>query len=188
MAGAFLLACNFTDARLLGLNSLRFSRLRIDRGWAYPYSPSLKRPCHGTSGLVRGNRRKAVFAFKGCFPKDICHVFDLGQRIYIAYFGSAGKNRKSPSASRFSATKPQVAEAQNRGLVGRSRFYPALPESPNGSMQQIPEPLNAIAFSRKRIAGRRTAAIRCDWPVIPADIVLVLFSCYSSFTAEVKLW
>lgn len=65
MAGAFLLACNFTDARLLGLNSLRFSRLRIDRGWAYPYSPSLKRPCHGTSGLVRGNRRKAVFAFKG---------------------------------------------------------------------------------------------------------------------------
>lgn len=97
MAGAFLLACNFTDARLLGLNSLRFSRLRIDRGWAYPYSPSLKRPCHGTFGLVRGNRRKAVFAFRGCFPKDICHVFDLGQRIYIAYFGSAGKigNRRA---------------------------------------------------------------------------------------------
>lgn len=23
------------------------------------------RPCDGTSGLVRGNRRKAVFAFKG---------------------------------------------------------------------------------------------------------------------------
>lgn len=25
----------------------------------------MMRPCDGTSGLVRGNRRKAVFAFKG---------------------------------------------------------------------------------------------------------------------------
>lgn len=65
IAGVFLLACNFTDAWLLGLNSLRNFRYRIDRGWAFPYSPSLMRPCDGTSGLVRGNRRKAVFAFKG---------------------------------------------------------------------------------------------------------------------------
>ena len=61
------------------------------------YSLSLMRPCDGTSGLVRGNRRKAVFAFRGCFPKDIFHVFALGQRIYIAYFGSEGKigNRRA---------------------------------------------------------------------------------------------
>lgn len=26
---------------------------------------AVMRPCDGTSGLVRGNRRKAVFAFKG---------------------------------------------------------------------------------------------------------------------------
>ena len=64
VAGVFLLACNFTDAWLLGLNSLRFSRFRIDRGWASLYSLSLMRLCDGTSGLVRGNRRKAVFAFK----------------------------------------------------------------------------------------------------------------------------
>lgn len=31
-------------------------------------------------------------------------------------------------------------------------------------------------------------SFRCDWPAIPADIVLVLLSCYSGFTAEVKLW
>lgn len=48
----------------------------------------------------------------------------------VAFSGSAGKNRKPPSTTRFLATKPQVAEAQNRGLVGQSRFYPALLESP----------------------------------------------------------
>ena len=35
-AGVFLLACNFTDALLLDLNSLRFSRLRIDRDRTFP--------------------------------------------------------------------------------------------------------------------------------------------------------
>ena len=71
IAGVFLLACNFTDAWLLGLNSLRNFRYRIDRGWAFPYSPLLMRPCDGTSGLVRGNRRKAVFAFKGAVSQRL---------------------------------------------------------------------------------------------------------------------
>ena len=49
------------------------------------------RPCDGTSGLARGNRRKAVFAFKGLFfIADLSH-FRSDQLIYIAYFGSAGK-------------------------------------------------------------------------------------------------
>ena len=34
IAGVFPLACNFTDAGLFGLNSLRVSRLRIDWNWA----------------------------------------------------------------------------------------------------------------------------------------------------------
>lgn len=63
IVGVFLLACNFTDAWFLGLNSLRLFLLRVDRGRAFPNSPSLMRPCDGTSGLVRGSRRKAVFAF-----------------------------------------------------------------------------------------------------------------------------
>ena len=91
VAGVFLLTCNFTHTRLLGLNSLRFSRLRIDRGWASPYSSSQKRPCDGTSGLVRGNRRKAGFAFKGLFSKDICHVFAIGQRNFYRVFRKCGK-------------------------------------------------------------------------------------------------
>ena len=36
IAGIFLLACNFTDPGLLGLNSQRFSRLRIDRDCTFP--------------------------------------------------------------------------------------------------------------------------------------------------------
>ena len=37
------------------------------------------RPCDGTSGLVRGNRRKAVFAFKG--SKWISHLNLLMSRL-----------------------------------------------------------------------------------------------------------
>lgn len=44
------------------------------------------RPSDGTSGLVRGNRRKAVFAFKGLFPRGICHVFALGQWVFLSLF------------------------------------------------------------------------------------------------------
>lgn len=75
--------------------------------------------------------------------------------------GSAGKNRKPLSTTRFLATKPQVAEVQNRGLVGRSRFYPALPESQHGSMRQILGLSSTPAFSRKETAGRSVAAFRC---------------------------
>ena len=35
------------------------------------------RPCDGTSGLVRGNRRKAVFAFKGLFSGRIFVAFPV---------------------------------------------------------------------------------------------------------------
>lgn len=53
------------------------------------------------------------------------------------------------------------AGAQNRGLVGGSRIFPALPESPNGSMRQIPEPPSTQPFSNKETAGRSVAAFRC---------------------------
>ena len=118
IAGVFLLACNFTDAWLLGLNSLRFSRKRIDRGWAILYSSSLMRPCDGTSGLVCGNRRKVVFAFRGCFSKDICHVFAIGQRNFYRVFRKCGENWKPPSITRFSATKPQVEALRESSLLG----------------------------------------------------------------------
>lgn len=186
IAGVYLLACNSTDAWLPGLNSLRFSRLRIDRGWAFPYSPSLMRPCDGTSGLVRKNRRKAVFAFKGLFPKGICHVFALGQWVFIAVFGSTG-NRKPPSATRFLPTEPQGTSA--RLLSGRqiSVFHRTSGSVCFRHAASFGTP-ERNGFSHTRTAGRCTVSFRCDWPPFPADIVLVLLSCYSSFTAGVKLW
>ncbi len=68
IAGVFLPACNFTDALLLSLNSLRFVGKGLTGTGLFLTVPTVMRPCDGTSGLVRGNRLKAVFAFKGCFP------------------------------------------------------------------------------------------------------------------------
>ncbi len=69
------------------------------------------RPCDGTSGLVRGNRRKAVFAFIGLFSEGLLSPFRFGTvGFFIVIFGSAGKNRKPPSTTVFFATKLQVAE------------------------------------------------------------------------------
>lgn len=66
---------------------------------------------------------------RGCYSSGICRVFRVRALGVAVFSGSAGKNRKPPSTTRFLATKPQVAEAQNRDLVGRFRFFPALPES-----------------------------------------------------------
>lgn len=46
------------------------------------------RPCDGTSGLVRENRRKAVFAFKGCFGKDFVALSCLERSVFIVAFES----------------------------------------------------------------------------------------------------
>lgn len=56
---------------------------------------TVMRPRDGTSGLVRGNRRKAVFAFKGLFSNDICHVFAIGQRNLYRVFRKCGKKSET---------------------------------------------------------------------------------------------
>ena len=63
IAGVFLLACNFTDALLFSLNSLGLLGKGMTGIGFFLKVQTVKRPCDGTSGLVRGNRRKAVFAF-----------------------------------------------------------------------------------------------------------------------------
>ena len=100
-----------------------------------------------------------VFATTGCCRG--CCDLRFYSRCRAAFSGSAGKNRKPLSTTRFSATKPQVAEAQSWGLVGRSRFYPALPESLRGSMRQISELPSTPPFSRRETAGKGVAASRC---------------------------
>lgn len=98
------------------------------------------RPCDDTFGLVRGNRRKAVFAFKGLFLKGARRVFASGQWVL-----------------------PRISEVR-----GQSKLAEHTP-----------------IFANKT-AGRGLAALLCARYAFPVHIVLILFSCYSSFTAEVK--
>lgn len=89
IAGVFLPACNFTDALLLSLISLRFVGKGLTRTGLFLTVPPVMRPCDGTSGLVRGNRRKAVFAYKGCFQglfsRGICCVSASDTRCYLSF-------------------------------------------------------------------------------------------------------
>lgn len=111
IAGVFLLACTFTDVLLFSLNSLWFAGKGLTGVGLFLADPIVMGPCDGTSGLVRGNRRKAVFAFKRLLSQWNLLRFPLQGARCCCVFRKCGKNRKSPSATRFSATKPQVAEA-----------------------------------------------------------------------------
>lgn len=124
MAGVFLLACNFTDAWLLGLNSLRFSRFRVDRGWASLYSLSLMRPCDGTSGLVRGNRRKAVFAFKRLFSQRNLSRFPLqsARRCYV--FRKCGEKSETSEHNQIFGNKTAGRVSVKPGSVRPISVYP----------------------------------------------------------------
>ena len=51
------------------------------------------RPCDDTFGLVRGNRRKAVFAFKGLFTEGICPYSLLGSGLLSRISEVRGKSK-----------------------------------------------------------------------------------------------
>lgn len=86
----------------------------------------------------------------GCFSRGIRSGFRVRALGVAAFSGSAGKNRKPPSTTRFLATKPQVVEVLNKGLVSRSRIFTALPESLHGSMPQIPNQRAYRPFRAKK--------------------------------------
>ncbi len=150
-----------------------FSRLRIDRGWAFPYSSSLMRPCDSMSGLVRGNRRKAVFAFKGLFPKGICCVFALGQWVFIAVFGSTGKSETSERNPIFT-NKSAGHKCKTAVWSTRSQFFTALPEAFFSGMRQVLEPLSATVF---RLQEPQVDALRHSGAIGPL-FLLILFLSY----------
>ena len=90
IACVFLLACNFTDARLLSLNSLRFVGKGLTVTGLFLTVPTVMRPCDGASGLVRGNRLKAVSAFKGCFPAAFVAGIHGSHGLCSHYFSRNG--------------------------------------------------------------------------------------------------
>lgn len=96
VAGVFLLTCNFTDALLLSLNSLRLAGKGLTEIGFFLNVPTVMRPCDGTSGLVRGNRRKAVFAFKGLFSEGHLSRFRFGAVGFLSLFS---EERGKPETS-----------------------------------------------------------------------------------------
>lgn len=161
IAGVFLLACNFTDAWLLCLNSLQISRLRIDRGWVIPYSPFLMRPCDGTSGLVRKNRRKAVFAFNRLFSQRNLSRFPLQGARRCCVLRKCGEKSETSEHNQIFGNKTAGRGSVKPGSGRSISVFPALPEPPVGSMRQIPEPMSTPPFSRRETAGIGVAVSRC---------------------------
>lgn len=89
--GVFLLACIFTDALPLSHNSLRLAGKGLTEIGFFLNVPTVKRPCDGTSGLVRGNRRKAVFAFKRLFSQRNLSRFPLQGARRCCVFRKCGE-------------------------------------------------------------------------------------------------
>lgn len=83
----------------------------------------MKRPCDGTSGLLRGNRRKAVFAFKGLFfGKDFVALSCL-EHLVLSYHPEVCGKFRNPRAHRLYRTKkPQVDALELLGVVDLSCF------------------------------------------------------------------
>lgn len=86
----FLLARNFTDVLLHSLNSLWFAGKGLTVIGLFLTVPAVMRPCDGSSGLVRGNRRKAIFAFKGCFPAAFVAGIHGSHGLCSHYFSRNG--------------------------------------------------------------------------------------------------
>lgn len=127
------------------------------------------RSCDGTSGLVRGNRRKAVLRLRGCFQR-VFVAFSLWGSGFLSPFSDVRENRKPPSATRFIPTKPQGANARLRS--GRQiSVFPALPESFVSGMRQALEPLSATVF---RVQKPQVNA-PCHSGVIDLLFLLILF-------------
>lgn len=72
------------------------------------------RPCNDTFGLVRGNRRKAVFAFKGLFPKSTCPYSLLGSGFYRV-FRKCGEKSKLAERTPIFANKTAGRKVSNLG-------------------------------------------------------------------------
>ena len=62
--------------------------------------------------------------FYGILTWSTFGTFSASRRSVLSHFSEVRGKTETAEHNRFFATKPQVAEAQNRDLVGRSRFFP----------------------------------------------------------------
>lgn len=103
------------------------------------------RPCDGMSGLVRGNRRKAVFVFKGLFTEGICPYPLLGSGLLSRISEVRGKSKLAAHTPIF-ANKSAGRKSPNLGPSRQVPFFTALPSSPVDNVRRPLEPPRASAF------------------------------------------
>lgn len=135
MAGVFLLACNFTDALPLSLNSLRLAGKGLTGIGLFLKVLVVRRPCDGTSGLVRGNRRKAVFAFKRLFSQRNLSRFPLQGARCCCVLRKCGEKSETSEHNQIFGNKTAGRGSIKPGSDRPISVYPALLESPHGSMR-----------------------------------------------------
>lgn len=122
---------------------------------------TVMRPCDGTSGLVRGSRRKAVFAFKRLLSQRNLSRFPLQGARCCCVLWKCGKKSETSEHNPIFGNKTAGRGNAKPGSGRSISVFPALPEPPVGSMRQIPEPMSTPPFSRRETAGRGVAASRC---------------------------
>ena len=80
------------------------------------------RPCDDTFGLVRGNRRKAVFAFKGLFIEGHLSVFASGRRVLPRISEVRGKSKLAAHTPIF-ANKTAGRRSPKPGSGRQTSFF-----------------------------------------------------------------
>ena len=121
---------------------------------------TVMRPCDCTSGLVRGNRRKAVFAFKRLFSQRNLSRFPLQGARRCCVFRKCGEKSETSEHNSIFGNKTAGSGSAKPGSDRPILIFPALPEPLAQSMRQIPEPMSTPPFSRRETAGRGVAASR----------------------------
>ena len=127
---------------------------------------TVMRPCDGTSGLVRGNRRKAVFAFKRSFSQGNLSRFPLQSARRCCVFRKCGEKSETSGHNSIFGNK---TAGRGSAKPGSGRPISVLPRTSgiaHRSMRQIPGPTSILPLSLREAAGRGVAASRRAWQVL----------------------
>lgn len=123
-------------------------------------------PCDGMSGLVRGNRRKAVFAFKRLLSQQNLSRFPLQGARCCYVFRKCGEKSETSEHNQIFGNKTAGRGSIKPGSVRPISVLPRTSGIAHGSMRQIPEPTSTPPFSRRETAGKGVAASRCARQVL----------------------
>ena len=127
---------------------------------------TVMRPCDGTSGLVRGNRRKAVFAFKRLLFQRNLSRFPLQGARCCCVFRKCGEKSEIAERNPIFGNKTAGRGSAKPGSCRPISVLTRTSAIAHGSMRQIPEPTSTPPFLRRETAGRGVAASRCARQVL----------------------